>query len=563
MQVNLLYCPFVDPVTPPLGIASLKSALAQDPAIAVRGLDLNLEWHHRLVSEIAEARQRTQVPAELERFHAAAGFLRGRGDEFFDLEKYNRASVDFIQFTRTLHLKTIKLLNDAPTTLGRQKVSEFLDYALQGDPVVVGFSLLFDEQVSFSLVLAQIIKEKYPQKIIIFGGAALESSFERIMSQTYVDYAIRDAAEVPLLRLLQSLASSDVDTSIPGLVYRHDGQVVSNPVQRTNMDANPYPDFSDHLLDLYFTHRMVIPVLSQKGCYWAKCSFCAEGTLNVYARASVARVVDEIEHHVRRGHHHFHFVDEMIAAKRFREISEEILRRQLEVYFYAYLRPGPDYTREALDVMYRAGCRYVVWGLESANPRILELVNKGTTVESILTTFTNARDAGIRNHAFVMVGFPTETLSELFETMQFIHDHADIIHHTHRSFYCLLEGTEIYRNPAKFGMSISEIPNPVQNKKKLAVKYKDGTTTEIGESLMVFYYDTFLKDLEIAPAYGVFRDHALLHYCRFDIQQHQRMRGPVTQPGWPLAPLTRRRLGSQPAGPLENPMRNHADAKTG
>ena len=134
-------------------------------------------------------------------------------------------------------------------------------------------------------------------------------------------------------------------------------------LQRTNMDANPYPDFSDHLLDLYFTHRMVIPVLSQKGCYWAKCSFCAEGTLNVYARASVARVVDEIEHHVRRGHHHFHFVDEMIAAKRFREISEEILRRQLEVYFYAYLRPGPDYTREALDVMYRAGCRYVVWGL--------------------------------------------------------------------------------------------------------------------------------------------------------------------------------------------------------
>ena len=83
---------------------------------------------------------------------------------------------------------------------------------------------------------------------------------------------------------------------------------------------------------------------------------------------------------------------------------------------------------------------------------------------------------------------------------------------------------EIYRNPAKFGMSISEIPNPGQNKKKLIVKYKDGTTTEIGESLMVFYYDTFLKDLEIAPAYGVFRDHALLHYCRFDIQQHQRMR---------------------------------------
>src|SRR5258706_15564012 len=106
----------------------------------------------------------------------------------------------------------------------------------------------------------------------------------------------------------------------------------------------------------------------------------------MYAKASIGRVVDEIEHHARRGHRYFHFVDEMIAAKRFQEVSEEILRRQLEVYFYAYLRPGVDYSQEALGTMYRAGCRYVVWGLESANPRVLALVNKGTTVDSIRTT---------------------------------------------------------------------------------------------------------------------------------------------------------------------------------
>jgi anaerobic magnesium-protoporphyrin IX monomethyl ester cyclase len=560
VKVNLLYCPFVDPVTPPLGIASLKSALEKDQAVRVRCLDLNLEWHHRLVAEIAEARRRTQVPPELEQFEAAAGLLRSRGADFFDLEKYNRASVDFIQFTRSLHLKTIKLLNDPQSAQAKQKVAEFIEYALSGNPDVVGFSLLFDEQVAFSLYLAKLIKELYPQKIIAFGGAALDSSFNHILAQPYVDYAIRDAAEVPFLQLLQSLERGALDTTIPGLVYRQGGQVVSNPVQRTNMDANPYPDFSDHRLESYFTTRIVIPVLSQKGCYWAKCSFCAEGTLNVYAKASVARVVDEIAHHVQRGHRHFHFVDEMIAAKRFREISEEILRRQLEVYFYAYLRPGSDYTREALDVMYKAGCRYVVWGLESANPRVLELVNKGTTVESIRSTFTNARDAGIRNHAFVMVGFPTETPEELFETMQFIHDHADIIHHTHRSFYCLLEGTEIYRNPAKFGVSITELPGSVHGKKNISVKYKAGTTTEIGESLMVYYYDTFLKDLEIAPAYGVFRDHALFHYTNFDIQAHQRKRGPVPQPGWPLALLARQRFAGQTASLLENPMRNRADA---
>ena len=94
----------------------------------------------------------------------------GVGGRIFDLEKYNRASVDFIQFTRTLHLKTIKLLSDAPTTLGRQKVSEFLDYALQGDPAVMGFRCSLMNKVSFSLVLAQIIKRKISTKIIILAG---------------------------------------------------------------------------------------------------------------------------------------------------------------------------------------------------------------------------------------------------------------------------------------------------------------------------------------------------------------------------------------------------------
>src|SRR5258706_7390404 len=134
MKVNLVYCPFVDPVTPPLGIASLKSAIERNSDIVVRCLDANLEWHHRLVAEVRAAHERGQLPAELQRFRAAADLLLDKRDDFFDLERYNRASIEFINFTRTLHLKSLRSLTDAQSAVPRPKGGGFLGHAPQGEP---------------------------------------------------------------------------------------------------------------------------------------------------------------------------------------------------------------------------------------------------------------------------------------------------------------------------------------------------------------------------------------------------------------------------------------------
>jgi hypothetical protein len=241
----------------------------------------------------------------------------------------------------------------------------------------------------------------------------------------------------------------------------------------------------------------------------------------------VNRVVDEIEHHFSNGHSYFQFVDEMIGPERLRLISREIIRRKLKVFFYGTLRPSADFNLETLQLMHRAGWRYVIWGVESCNRRVLKLVNKGTSRKTICNTLNASKDAGIRNHVFMFMGFPSETPDELFDTMQFFYDHQDCIHQVHSGVFKLCEGTEIFLNPEKFDIEI--IPKDVR-RCDYTVVYKKGTTSKKAGSYLLYYNNKFLNEFALAPAFGKLRDHALLHYAKVPLEDYEKVRKKVPQP---------------------------------
>ncbi|MCP4024358.1 MAG: tetratricopeptide repeat protein, partial [Desulfobacteraceae bacterium] len=516
IKINLLYCPFVDPITPPLGIASLK-AFVENENTQVNCMDLNLEWYLQLERQNQNSTESIRKGKKL---------FKNVDETLFDFDRDNRIASNFVDCIHGAHLSSQYLLCKEDHSQRDNIFTAMKTSALKGNPDVVGFSILFDEQILCSLLLAEKIKKVHPEVIVVFGGAAISCFGEKIQQSPFVDFVVYEAGEEPFKALLESIRTGRLNEKISGVAYKKTGECIKKEAVPANLEHNFYPDFSDYDLQNYFCKDVVIPILSSKGCYWRQCSFCVEGKINQYSEVSVDRVVDEIEHHFSNGFRYFQFVDEMISPKRLRMISKAILSRNLKVFFYATLRPSADFNNETLELMYDAGFRYVIWGVESYNRRVLKLVNKGTTLRSIRNTLKESANAGIRNHIFVIIGFPSETPEELFDTMQFIYDNRDYIHQVHPGCFTLSEGTEIFKNPKKFDIEIEFD----ELKRKFTPKHKQGYSGRNAKRYMNYYHKSLFTKISLIPSFAFLRDHALLRYAKIPLDDDLKLRKKVPQP---------------------------------
>lgn len=520
LKVNLLFCPFVNPVSPPLGISILKSYLEKNGHPNVNCFDLNLEWHSKIADEDSSGYE-----ALGEALRKGGRLFKDPDGSFFEIDKYREISTELVD---AMSDGTY----DGQFSLCREELKDdILSFlkprALTGNPDVIGFSILFFEQMLCSLALAKEIKKENPHITIVFGGAGMLSSGKDAAQSPYVDFVVWDVGEAPFNQLLNFIKKGKFSNKIPGLEFvQNDLRKKNDPVP-SNLNHAAYADFSNFDLDAYYTSNVCVPLLSSKGCYWARCTFCEEAMVNLYVEAEISRVVDEIEYHRKKGIKNFQFIDEMIPSERLRELSKEVIRRNLEVYFYANLRPTADFNQETMDLMYQAGFRYVIWGIESCNRRVLKMVKKGTSVKSIRNTLEYATKAGIRNHVFMFIGFPSETPDELYETMQFFYENQENIHQVHSGAYVLCEDTEIFLSPEKFDI---EIECTGTNPPVYTAKHKHGTTGKKASEYHDHYQSLFLNKFSLAHSFGHLRDHALLFYANMPLEEHQRIRQKVPEP---------------------------------
>lgn len=183
-------------------------------------------------------------------------------------------------------------------------------------------------------------------------------------------------------------------------------------------------------MDNYFSPLRVLPIQFTRGCDWRKCVFCTHHYLyrGVYKPLNLNKVVNWIsEFKEKYKTDLFIFNDENFSASRLSKLSDEILKSKLEAFYYAYARPTSVFTKPVLQKMHQAGFRILVWGLESANKRVLDLMNKGTDLSKIPAILENAYDLGISNHLFSMFGFPTETRAGCENTVEFFKKYQKFI----------------------------------------------------------------------------------------------------------------------------------------
>src|SRR5690606_27017878 len=143
--------------------------------------------------------------------------------------------------------------------------------------------------------------------------------------------------------------------------------------------------------------------------------------IKVYEPIAAKEIVDRMEQLIAStGSTGFHFVDEAAPPALMREVAIEIIKRKLTVSWWTNIRFEKSFTLDLCRLLKASGCIAVSGGLEVASDRLLQLIDKGVTVEQVARVNRNFTEAGIMVHAYLMYGFPTQTAQETIDSLEMV-----------------------------------------------------------------------------------------------------------------------------------------------
>ncbi len=331
-------------------------------------------------------------------------------------------------------------------------------------PDVVGLSIGTQMQLLAGLTFCKMIKETFPHIHVVVGGNVITRlqeelpNQERFFSEIF-DSAILYEGEHALLWLLEALNGERAMTAVPNLMFRDaSGMHRNTEIYTEKTTALPLPDFDGLPLDRYFVPELIIPYLATRGCYWGRCTFCdhGQGYFDQYRGVPAHQVVEQIKA-LRDKYHcrHFLFSDEAYPPALFKKVSQLLVDQEIGIKWTTLIRFEETLQdQEIWDLAAKAGCCTLYYGMESANERVLNLMDKHAKKSVIQNNLHQAAKAGIWNHVMAFYGFPGETRDEALETRQFVIDNQPVIHSVELFYFVAYRHTPMVRNPDKFGITI-------------------------------------------------------------------------------------------------------------
>lgn len=349
-------------------------------------------------------------------------------------------------------------------------------------PSLVLLSVPFPGAMYAALRIAQVIKDTHPEIKIALGGGYVNTELRELSDVRifdYVDFITLDSGERPLLALLDHLQSKRSAERLVRTFIRNS----SNRVQYLNWQEPDVPfeevgtaTWDGLPLDAYLSlldmlnpmHRLWSDGRWNKltvahGCYWKKCSFCDVSLdyISRYETASASLLVDRIEQIVAEtGQTGFHFVDEAAPPKILKALAKELIRRKVLISWWGNIRFEKTFTPELADLLARSGCIAMSGGLEVASDRLLNLMKKGVSVEQVAQVTKGFSDAGILVHAYLMYGFPTQTVQETVDALEYVRqlfEHGCIQSGFFHRFTCTVH-SPVGMNPQEYGIELIPLP---------------------------------------------------------------------------------------------------------
>jgi ribosomal peptide maturation radical SAM protein 1 len=303
---------------------------------------------------------------------------------------------------------------------------------------VIGINSTFFQNIA-ALALARRVKERWPDKKVLLGGANCEGEMGKTLLEQFpfVDLVFSGESDYSFSDYVERLSQGRPVPRTDGIYQRDEtprgekargesltliSGVAAPPV--LDMDALPIPDFDDFIEDrgrigIGAYEQLCLPLESSRGCWWGAkqhCTFCGlNGGGMVYRQKSQDRFCDEIEAIVARYGTRFLFMtDNILSVKYYNEFADWAKRRNLGVNFFYEMKS--NVTRTQVEKLADARINAVQPGIESFSSKTLSLMRKGTTGIQNIAFLKYAREYGILPVYNILTGFPGEDPAEYERT---------------------------------------------------------------------------------------------------------------------------------------------------
>ena len=359
-------------------------------------------------------------------------------DEHFGFSRYaeslGRSANSFDELYNALQLPF--------TYLDEILIKIFADRIDQVQPKLLCISVPFPGNLYTSLRCGQWIKKNRPHIKVAMGGGFANTelrSLSDVRVFEFYDFITLDDGEAPLEILIEHIDGKKQLSELKRCFTLVNGTVTYiNNTSCTDYKQGQVgtPDYEGLLLDQYISViEIANPMHSlwsdgrwnkltmAHGCYWAKCTFCdiSLDYIKHYEPISASLLVDRMEELIAKtGQNGFHFVDEAAPPSMMKAVSIEIIKRKLVVSWWANIRFDKSFTQDLCYLLKASGCIAVSGGLEVASDRLLDLIQKGITVAQVAKVSKHFSEAGIMVHAYLMYGFPTQTVQETIDSLEMV-----------------------------------------------------------------------------------------------------------------------------------------------
>lgn len=333
-------------------------------------------------------------------------------------------------------------LNAPPTYLDTILLDILEKHVQKVQPKLVCISVPFPGNLYTSLRCGQWIKQHHPAIKVAMGGGFANTELRSLSDARvfeFYDFITLDDGEAPIELLIDHIDGKKGVHDLKRCFTLVNG-VVTYFNESIYPDYKQYqlgtPDYEGLLLDQYISViELVNPMHSlwsdgrwnkltmAHGCYWGKCTFCdiSLDYIKTYEPITASLLADRMETMIAQtGQNGFHFVDEAAPPALMKALAIEIIRRKLVVSWWANVRFEKSFTQDLCLLLKASGCIAVSGGLEVASDRLLELIQKGITVSQVAKVSQHFNDAGIMVHAYLMYGFPTQTVQETVDSLEMI-----------------------------------------------------------------------------------------------------------------------------------------------
>ncbi len=404
--------------------------------------------------------------------------IREGVDERFELSRYAEKLA--------ASMPTFDLIWDALISTGTL-VDRYLDQLsvelIRKIPApVVGITIPFPGNAYGAFRIAQAIKKENPEIKIILGGGYVNTELRQLSDPRvfdWVDFITLDDGEKPLLCILEHLQGKRSSQQLLRTFIRQKGQVVYqaglglHDIPQRDLGTPTYQGLSlDHYLSVFEMLNPMHRIWSDgrwnkltlaHGCYWKKCNFCDVSLdyIGRYDPNSADLIVERMKTLIKETDQTgFHFVDEAAPPALLRALAQRLIEQKLSVSWWGNVRFDKVFTPELTDLLAQSGCIAVSGGLEVASDRLLKLMQKGVTVEQVARVTHALTRSGIMVHAYLMYGFPTQTIQETIDALERVRQlfEEGCIQSGFWHPFSATAHSPIGMNPGKFGIQL--LPEP-------------------------------------------------------------------------------------------------------